>query len=107
MTAGAGGAAAAPDPTDGGRDPRRVPENWRELIDPGEWALNDEGLPARRAARVIALREDPAPAVLLAVGHDFADAGRSWAFTPEAASGRARARCRGRCASWPRRPASA
>ena len=74
--------AAAPDLADDGRDPRRVPENWRELIDPDEWALNHEGLPARRAARVIVLREVPARAVLLAVGHDFADAGRSWAFTP-------------------------
>ena len=72
----------APVPAAVGRGRRRVPANWRELIDPDEWALNDEGLPARRAARVIALREDPAPAVLLAVGHDFADAGRSWAFTP-------------------------
>ena len=62
MTAGAGGAAAAPDPTDGGRDPRRVPENWRELVDPSEWALNHEGLPFRRAARVIVLRDVPAPA---------------------------------------------
>ncbi len=82
MTAGAGGAAAAPDPTDGGRDPRRVPENWRELVDPSEWALNHEGLPFRRAARVIVLRDVPAPAVLLVIGHDFADAERSWAFTP-------------------------
>ena len=72
----------APVPAADGRDRRRVPENWRELIDPDEWALNHEGLPARRAARVIVLREVPARAVLLAVGHDFADAGRSWAFTP-------------------------
>ena len=67
---------------DDGRDPRRVPEGWRELVDPDEWTLNHEGLPARRAARVIVLRGAPAPAVLLAVGHDFADARRSWAFTP-------------------------
>lgn len=68
--------------TPDGRDPSRVPENWRELIDPQEWRLNDEGLPARRAARVIALRRRPRPAILLVVGHDFGDCGHSWAFTP-------------------------
>lgn len=67
---------------DDGRDPRRVPENWREFVDPDEWVLNREGLPARRAARVIVLRRTPRPAILLAVGHDAADAGRLWAFTP-------------------------
>lgn len=67
---------------DDGRDPRRVPENWREFVDPDEWVLNREGLPARRAARVIVLRRTPRPAILLAIGHDAADAGRLWAFTP-------------------------
>jgi len=71
-----------PHVTDDGRDPRRVPDNWREILDPSEWALNHEGLPSRRAARVIVLRQMPDPAVLLVVGHDFADAGRTWAFTP-------------------------
>ena len=66
---------------DDGRDPRRVPENWREFVDPDEWVLNREGLPVRRAARVIVLRRTPRPAILLAVGHDAADAGRLWAFT--------------------------
>lgn len=65
-----------------GRDPSQVPENWAELLDPTEWRLNAEGLPARRAARVLALRRSPRPEILLVVGHDFADAGHSWAFTP-------------------------
>lgn len=65
-----------------GRDPSRVPENWRELLDPSEWALNEEGVPARRAARVIALRRRPEPAILLVTGHDFGDAAHWWAFTP-------------------------
>ncbi|MBW3068424.1 DNA mismatch repair protein MutT [Actinomyces sp. 432] len=75
---GGGAAGLAAD----GRDPRRVPANWRRLLDPDEWRLNAEGLPFRRAARVIALRRDPRPAILLVVGHDFSDASRSWAFTP-------------------------
>ncbi|MCL3778351.1 MULTISPECIES: NUDIX domain-containing protein [unclassified Actinomyces] len=74
----AGGPRLAPD----GRDPVQVPENWTELLDPAEWRLNEEGLPARRAARVVALRESPHPEILLVVGHDFADAGHWWAFTP-------------------------
>ena len=65
-----------------GRDASRVPADWAELIDPDEWRLNDEGLPARRAARVIALRRRPVPAILLVVGHDFSAADRSWGFTP-------------------------
>ena len=72
----------APHLREDGRDPERVPENWTELIDPTEWRLNDEGLPARRAARVLALRESPDPEILLVVGHDFGDSGHSWAFTP-------------------------
>ena len=72
----------APHLREDGRDPERVPENWTELIDPAEWRLNDEGLPARRAARVLALRESPDPEILLVVGHDFGDNGHSWAFTP-------------------------
>ena len=65
-----------------GRDASRVPADWAELIDPDEWRLNDEGLPARRAARIIALRRRPVPAILLVVGHDFSAADRSWGFTP-------------------------
>ena len=65
-----------------GRDASRVPADWAELIDPDEWRLNEEGLPARRAARVIALRRRPIPAILLVVGHDFSAADRSWGFTP-------------------------
>ena len=65
-----------------GRDASRVPADWAELIDPDEWRLNDEGLPARRAARVIALRRRPVPAILLVIGHDFSAADRSWGFTP-------------------------
>ena len=65
-----------------GRDASRVPADWAELIDPDEWRLNEEGLPARRAARVIALRRRPVPAILLVVGHDFSAADRSWGFTP-------------------------
>lgn len=71
-------AELAPD----GRDPRYVPDNWAELLDPHEWRLNAEGLPARRAARVIALRREPRPAILLVRGHDFANDALSWAFTP-------------------------
>lgn len=65
-----------------GRDASRVPADWAELLDPDEWRLNEEGLPARRAARVIALRRRPVPAILLVVGHDFSAADRSWGFTP-------------------------
>ncbi|MDO4900430.1 NUDIX hydrolase [Actinomyces sp.] len=65
-----------------GRDPRRVPANWTELLDPQEWRLNAAGLPFRRAARVIALRQIPCPAILLVIGHDFGDTSHSWAFTP-------------------------
>lgn len=84
-------APAAPGPVPGppssaltrdGRDASRVPADWAELIDPDEWRLDDEGLPARRAARVIALRRRPVPAILLVVGHDFSAADRSWGFTP-------------------------
>ncbi|QQM68159.1 NUDIX hydrolase [Actinomyces weissii] len=65
-----------------GAVPGRVPDNWRELLDPQEWRLNHEGLPAREAARVIALRTVPEPAILLVEGHDFGDAAHCWAFTP-------------------------
>ncbi|WP_194948169.1 NUDIX hydrolase [Actinomyces trachealis] len=65
-----------------GRDPQRVPANWDELLDPQEWQLNHEGLPARDAARVIVLRRNPEPAILLVEGHDFSDAAHTWAFTP-------------------------
>ena len=80
-------APAAPGPvppvlTRDGRDASRVPADWAELLDPDEWRLNEEGLPARRAARVIALRRRPVPAILLVVGHDFSAADRSWGFTP-------------------------
>lgn len=51
-------------------------------LDPEEWIPDAHGVPSRRAARVVALARSPRPAVLLVVGHDFADAERSWAFTP-------------------------
>ncbi|MDK8834916.1 NUDIX domain-containing protein [Actinomyces urogenitalis] len=69
--------------TPDGRDPKLVPRNWRELIDPaGEWHLDAEGLPRRRGARVIALRTVPTPAILLVTGHDRTDASHWWSFTP-------------------------
>lgn len=71
-------AGLAPD----GRDPARVPADWRDLLDADEWRLGPEGLPFRRAARVIALRDDPEPGILLVLGHDFADPAHAWAFTP-------------------------
>lgn len=83
-TSSAPAPAGPPSPalTRDGRDASRVPADWAELIDPDEWRLDDEGLPARRAARVIALRRRPVPAILLVVGHDFSAADRSWGFTP-------------------------
>ena len=83
-TSSAPAPAGPPSPalTRDGRDASRVPADWAELIDPDEWRLNEEGLPARRAARVIALRRRPVPAILLVVGHDFSAADRSWGFTP-------------------------
>lgn len=65
-----------------GRDPERVPDSWRDMLDPREWRLNDEGLPARRAARVIVVRRLPPLQVLLVAGHDAADPSHSWLFTP-------------------------
>lgn len=59
-----------------------MPANWRELLDPEEWQLNHEGLPAREAARVIVLRTSPEAAILLVEGHDFSDVSHCWAFTP-------------------------
>ena len=83
-TSSAPAPAGPPSPalTRDGRDASRVPADWAELIDPGEWRLNEEGLPARSAARVIALRRRPVPAILLVIGHDFSAADRSWGFTP-------------------------
>ncbi|WP_147680268.1 NUDIX hydrolase [Actinomyces ruminicola] len=65
-----------------GRDPSRVPADWKQLLDASEWHLNDVGLPSRRAARVIALRQVPRPGILLVIGHDFGDTTHSWGFTP-------------------------
>lgn len=65
-----------------GRDPSRVPEDWRDLLDPAQWQLNEEGLPARRAARVLVLRSRPRAQVLLVAGHDAADPAHRWLFTP-------------------------
>ena len=73
---------SSPDLTADGRDPALVPSSWRELVDPDEWSLGAEGVPRREAARVIALRRDPRPAILLVTGHDAADAGHRWCFTP-------------------------
>lgn len=63
-------------------EPVRVPSNWQEFIDPDEWSLGPDGIPARRAARVLALRTGQHPAMLLVIGHDQHDPQHSWAFTP-------------------------
>lgn len=65
-----------------GRDPSRVPADWHQLLDPAEWSLNEEGLPSRRAARVLVVRRHPRPQVLLVAGHDAADPTHRWLFTP-------------------------
>jgi len=56
-------------------------EAWRAgLVQLGpDWELGTDGMPYRRAARVIAL--DPAGRLLLARGHDVDEPGRHWWFT--------------------------
>ena len=71
---------SAPGPRPRGRRPRPVPENWAELLDPAEWRLGPDGLPTRRAARVLVLTDGGQ--VLLLSGHDLADADHTWLFTP-------------------------
>ncbi|TFH52926.1 NUDIX domain-containing protein [Actinomyces viscosus] len=63
-----------------GRHPVLVPENWGEHLNPSEWALGGDGLPFRAAARVLVVTRDGD--ILLLVGHDAADPGHSWVFTP-------------------------
>lgn len=74
------GSDPAPGLTPEGRHPRLVPQNWAELIDPAEWELGPDGLPSRRAARVLVLTDGGQ--VLLLSGHDLADADHTWLFTP-------------------------
>ncbi len=57
-----------------------VPEDWAEILDPAEWRLGPDGLPFRRAARVLALTAQGQ--VLLMEGHDVADPEHRWIFTP-------------------------
>lgn len=57
-----------------------VPEDWAELLDPEEWRLGPDGLPFRRAARVLALTAQGQ--VLLLEGHDVAEPEHRWIFTP-------------------------
>ena len=44
-----------------------------------EWTVGDDGVPWRRAARVLLLA--PGPRALLATSHDVDDPGRAWWFT--------------------------
>lgn len=77
------GAGSPPDPvrlTADGRHPVLVPENWDEFLSPSEWALGGDGLPFRAAARVLVVTRDGD--MLLLMGHDAADPGHSWIFTP-------------------------
>ena len=63
-----------------GRHPVLVPEDWDQHLDSAEWSLGEDGLPFRTAARVLAVTRDGE--VLLLEGHDAADPGHSWVFTP-------------------------
>jgi len=66
--------------TPDGRHPVLVPEDWDRHVDPREWTLGPDGLPFRRAARVLALTVDGM--ALLLTGHDVADPSHCWIFTP-------------------------
>lgn len=66
--------------TPDGRHPALVPPDWAEHVDPAEWALGPDGLPFRRAGRVLVVTR--AGDVLLLSGHDAADTSHSWVFTP-------------------------
>ncbi|MDO4244038.1 MAG: NUDIX domain-containing protein [Actinomyces sp.] len=63
-----------------GRHPELVPADWAQRIDPGEWALGPEGLPSRRAGRVLVITVGGD--ALLLTGHDADDPSHSWVFTP-------------------------
>lgn len=63
-----------------GRHPVLVPQDWDRLISPAEWSLGPDGLPFRRAGRVLVLTA--AGDALLLSGHDAADPSHSWLFTP-------------------------
>lgn len=73
-------AAQAGPPGPGHRRHPAVPEDWAEILDPAEWRLGPDGLPFRRAARVLALTAQGQ--VLLMEGHDVADPEHRWIFTP-------------------------
>ena len=62
------------------RHPVPVPEDWAQYLDASEWSLGDDGLPFRRAARVLVVTRDAD--VLLLAGHDAADPDHDWVFTP-------------------------
>ncbi|VEG25942.1 NUDIX hydrolase [Actinomyces howellii] len=69
-------AALTPD----GRHPALVPPDWARHVDPAEWRLGPDGLPFRRAGRVLVITR--AAEALLLAGHDHADSSHSWLFTP-------------------------
>jgi len=62
------------------RHPVLVPKDWAQYLDASEWSLGDDGLPFRRAARVLVVTQDAD--VLLLAGHDAADPDHDWVFTP-------------------------
>lgn len=63
-----------------GRHSLLVPEQWDQHLNPAEWVLDGDGLPFRRAARVLVVTRGGD--MLLLVGHDAADPGHTWIFTP-------------------------
>ncbi|AYD90834.1 NUDIX domain-containing protein [Actinomyces sp. 2119] len=63
-----------------GRRADLVPPDWTDLLDPREWRLGPDGLPHRRAARVLVMAAGKQ--VLLLRGHDTADSSHRWVFTP-------------------------
>lgn len=78
MSTGELGEATDVDP---GVSPGADAGSWRDgLVQLGpDWVLGDDGMPYRRAARIIAL--DPAGRLLLARGHDVDEPDRHWWFT--------------------------
>lgn len=66
--------------TPDGRHPVLVPPDWARHVDPMEWTLGPDGLPFRRAGRVLVVTR--AGEALLLSGHDVADTSHSWVFTP-------------------------
>ncbi|WP_243118200.1 NUDIX hydrolase [Actinomyces wuliandei] len=63
-----------------GRRADLVPHDWTDLLDSREWRLGPDGLPCRRAARVLVMAAGEQ--VLLLRGHDTADPSHRWVFTP-------------------------